>query len=294
MKFCSIKNAQKKFSKAAHLKNMSQSEIDLRTGKKMSNIYEYYDQAIMDFTQGDIQCLNWYTELVRPYIEKYAPKLVPLLDSTSYIKLREGTEWNFPFTLNDTVVVNEPFLNDAYEGKRTHSDQLVKKTMNVIVHELIHVYQKKYPNAFKSIYSLLGFSEMSILIPDGIKSWMITNPDGENGVWTTGIHSKKTGRVHIFLPALMNLSNYNKKNMKEVLIEVKVVPGSTKMVASDNVLEISDVPSYSRRFGTDKQLYHPNEIVANIIADYVVYAHVKPAQDWTYQNMTKKIVSVLN
>jgi hypothetical protein len=250
---------------------------------------KYYEGSILSFTRSEKQLFVWYSELVLPYLEKFAPKLVPLLHSVHLIKTMAGTEWDYPFTLESCIVFSENFIKKAKEGRDTDNDAIVKNVMCVIVHELVHIYQKANPRAFDSSYSKMGFSRLRVTLSSKVRNMLITNPDAheEKGsvFWVTTVNSKRTGTVHVFLPALTT-------NKEAVLIELKRVSDSNEFVSSSNIININDVPAYKNRFGTSSQLDHPNEISANIISEYIIYG--RNASSWVYKSQTLDLIKKLN
>ena len=100
---------------------------------------------------------------------------------------------------------------------------------------------------------------------------VLTNPDGYNYNWIIPIFNHETNRNHLFMPLLSRDLNNKPKG---ILVEVDQV-GPHKYRVSNHWSNIHDIKRYVYKFyGLTKQLYHPNEIMAHLLANYVVLDHI--------------------
>jgi len=101
--------------------------------------------------------INWYCQLIAPYLERYAPALAKI--KLNFVKVRKGTDWGFPFTLHKTNNVNDGCIvipaNNIKRGRMamsTQNDQLVKEFMTTLVHEIVHLHQKRNYTMYSKLY----------------------------------------------------------------------------------------------------------------------------------------------
>lgn len=157
------------------------------------------------------------------------------------IVLEAGCYWDFPFTLDgDTIVCTRAFLKNRSGHKL---DQ-------VLMHELIHLDQKRRPAVYAKLYRQLGFKQVTDwldYIPVALQPYLLGNPDGEqyNWVWTDPQDKQQ------YIP----LGLWIGKPITRLL-----------RVSDQQLLRLQQVPEYLQRFGS-KNAYHPNEILAEFLSN---------------------------
>lgn len=176
--------------------------------------------------------------------------------TVEFILLNEGVYWNFPFTYGKTMIVVTPKF-----FSRT-PPQICK----TLVHELVHLDQRRSPMKYKRYYRTLGFRKRQISFGK-LAPYLLRNPDAEKYEWTWTGYDKK---LYIPVALLVNCKFHS------VLIEMQ------RGVDHIKLHNIKDVKSYATRFGTARQLFHPNEIIAHIIADLVVDKVEYPQIDYEH------------
>lgn len=257
--------------KSEYVHKQRPAEIMAKTAKRpkqetdnINIIVRYYQKNIMAFTPDDKETLEWYVSALKPYLMKFAIKL---LSDINFVKVRLGTDWNYPYTLpNNIIVVNEKFLKEAKLGKETHNDALVRKHLDTLCHELVHIFQKRYPDVAEYIYKkLLGFKKKKVAIHPAIAEQLVTNPDGLDLNWVYGY--RLTGRPNItwFLPTMIMMKNGQPST---VLIRLE------NMVTTFDIIPVNAFPLFKRSFfGFDRHLSHPAEVMAGLVSEYIVYGN---------------------
>lgn len=152
------------------------------------------------------------------------------------ILLKRGTYGDRPFTTDShTIAITEKFLD------------LPKNLMTkILIHEAIHLDQKTDIYKYESYYKKLGFERIGDKYKylNGFRDILMGNPDANEYKW---IYMKR------YIPFAIENKNKTFLYDKE----------------TSQVICATMVSSYYNAFGTKNQLYHPNEIVAHIICDYV-------------------------
>ncbi len=189
--------------------------------------------------------INDANEIIKSYkLDKI--KKIPWKFLISHRELELG----FPYTIADYIVIPE--------------DMLETISVETLLHEKIHIYQRKYPQICKTIYeSILPFAhqiDSSIIqIPEEILETKMTNPDENGEVWL--YHYK--GRW--YYPSLqMGL----RQRTEQIGYEVDVSQRPMKIVPYKTITlkKMSTFDAYSSHIS----VYHPHEIFACILAHHLI------------------------
>lgn len=265
--YLSTEDAYTHFKTAPHIPMMQNFEVYLRTGKTVNNvtrqqtIMAYYKNAIRQFGTSDKQTISRYVDYVRPLIEKHAPGLLP--QKLCFLKLKKGTEWNFPFTLNNCIVLTSQAIKRAKSLLTTNP----KEFMVILVHEMIHLHQKAHPTQYNLLYKRnYSMQQHPVKLSQSILQWVITNPDGFRPEWIIQYKSDRW-----FLPLLITDEH---GEMREVLVSLKRELNGDYIDDGSEPVPISAYAPYSALYGIDKQLYHPHEITARLLSEYIIQDHV--------------------
>ena len=164
-----------------------------------------------------------------------------------------------PFTLGTaTVVLPVNFLKkrDAWE-KRT-----------VIVHELVHLHQRRHPEEYHRYYRQQGFVKSNIAFDGALTRALMFNPDGERYEWAWQDGDRS------YLPVSVAHSTYIYAYDSSAPENQHAV--GRRVIGLKDLRPVKDVPAYYHRFRNKHQLYHPNEIVAHEITDALFPRHPLP------------------
>ena len=262
------------FKHAPHIKLMNQAEIELRTQGSETSVLTHYKKNLVEFNPEEMQAISWYVNALMPYLMKYARKLIP--NKLCFVKLRKGTEWDYPFTLHkqhnsveSCIVLTEKKLDQAIYGYKTQNDQLVKEYMNMLVHEMIHLHQKANVKLYSQIYQqCFGMRKHRVKLDQAVREQFLTNPDGYTYKWIIpfNLEAGSYKEPVWFLPALMLKGD----QIREMLIQLKMNKFGRYCNDGMKFIPIEAYPTYQKLYGIRRQLYHPNEISAQLIADYII------------------------
>ena len=162
------------------------------------------------------------------------------ISKIEFVLLNSGVYWDFPFTWGKSMIMITP---NIFAKPR----KIIKK---ILAHEWVHLDQRRNPKKDKRFYKSLGFRRKHIDF-GALTPYLLRNPDADTYEWTW----KSPDGGPTYAPvALLKSCEFN-----TVLLEM-----------NGTIHRIEDVPAYYERFGVKKQLYHPNEIAAHLIADMLV------------------------
>jgi hypothetical protein len=211
---------------------------------------------IRDFNHKEIAKLKY---IIKELVDLYKAKIN--LHNISFLKLCKGHEWDFPYTFvhkdKNIIVLTETFLANNLILDTT-------KIYKTIYHEIIHLEQKNNSKKYNDMYKkYLNFDYVKIENLDLIRNNILTNPDGfynSDYVWIFG------GNILPFLS--INLDNklvYVYQNNNKWFIDIN-------QGIKDIMYEPKLYYNFKLRNGQflHNQLYHPNEIYANLKSDYII------------------------
>lgn len=207
------------------------------------NVNEPVDPSriCMDFEAGQKSLVLKVMKDAENVFSQYAFRI----GTVNFILLQRGSYWDFPFTLHDTVVMTSALL-----------DQPQLRILHTITHEIIHLDQRRKPEKYEKYYRTLGFAKVRINF-GLLGPFLLKNPDASHYEW---IFNGK------YVPVALLLQG----KIHTVILKMKSGTQPSTMHIR-KMLPVSKVSRYATRFGVHRQLYHPNEIVAHIMADYLVY-----------------------
>lgn len=174
-------------------------------------------------------------------------RLVRETEDLKFICLQEGTYWDFPFTIEtSTIVLTSVFFNP----------ELFSDPFTVLVHEWLHLQQRRRPLEFEKLYNKWGFRKVpGLRFPSSITEKLLQNPDGRRYEWVW--RSGETGREYAPLCIV--------DNCKFVTMVGLVENGKIGDIVNISTTEYQQKFSYAH-----PQLYHPNEISAHKLAHEIV------------------------
>lgn len=154
------------------------NDIDIRVRGGGAKTREEYKSAYISsweaFHPQQEQWLKYLCERVAVFVKGTFLEGTPV----RFAKLSRGTENDYPHTLQDMILVTDKFF------ERVERDHIA-----TIIHEMVHVYQRNYPEECEILYNAWGFEK----IEGGSKRPLRNNPDVED-VYAIG--GKAFGRVY--------------------------------------------------------------------------------------------------
>lgn len=295
IKFLTSLESSREFDKTTYFDNMSSYEIDIRTKGRCdtpSSIRQLYKLSVLDWNQCEATMIYKCMKLVfRLMLYKYPP-LGPVLPSLTvgFIKMSDGhsCDWGWPYTIGSCIVLSEGFLKHALDESNKLKDDMklvnnstvskitgkhwntwrphmngVLDIMTTLCHEVIHILQRHGSKSldFEKFYRYVwNFRKIDKSRVVGNYFKTVTNPDGYNFEWIVNIDGKW------LLPLLI----FDINNQPEgIICEVYLMPsGYIQMLP--NWTRIKSYLKYKRYFYDIDQIYHPNEIFAVIMSNWMI------------------------
>lgn len=283
--FPSLEESRNIMSNADYIKHLRPIEKKHRFGP--GPLAESVRNSVTVFSDSEKQTLAWYFSILGPQLNIKGSGLIPT-SSLKLIKLKTGYEWNCPFTIGtNTIVISSKCLEIAESGKGNsyHKTQMLV----TLTHELVHLHQRNNTGKYIDIYEhIFGFIRKPVKLSNYLAQYVVTNPDGYNYDWIMAF--RIGAELKLFLPiALVN----EKGTITGVLVELTTQNGKIYHNMANTVIPIEAFPLYYHQFGVQKQLYHPNEIIADLIAEYLIQGHVYDTKTFNGPSLYSEIDKLL-
>lgn len=222
--------------------NYSIKEAKLRTGLDTNDITElnkFYIDAYEPLNEEEFKVLVKYIKEADEKVKKIVSR-VGLQDKNiewKFIKMKKGTDWNFPNTKADVIILPQSAFKEP------------KQLFNTLVHEKLHIYQRKFPKVFTKYYAdkyqfkplILNDEQLESISELNIEDIIVNNPD------TTDMG------LMIFRNQIIPIP---------VIIEGRQYPVLAGLYVKGNkIMFTTDMSKYQKIFNV-AQTDHPNEIFA--------------------------------
>ena len=216
------------------------NNIDKRTFQQkvgQSNLDHYY-KLIKTFTYSEKQ-------LLKKMVIKL-PQQNLLSGNWIFAKTDTHLEMGMPFTLGNVI-----FISSVTESS---------EFLTTLVHERIHILQRRYPTKFNQILKILGFR--LVTRTGKLPLVVFSNPDGLQLAKSSWIF-KSTNKWYCPFLVLRN----NKLEKKAIRV---IWLNKNKVKLTNDIKTVSNL--LSKRFPTCPldHLYHPYEIMAELGALFVI------------------------
>lgn len=262
------------------VKDSAKSLAELRETARQT-----YAAEVKEFTPAEKQMLSWVTKQLQPVVEAE----FPLVSRTpwTFLKVSGKLEGGLPHTRGACIVLAEPFLTRMMGGFQPAKLGFLRYFLGkLVLHEQVHVVQRLQPNVFPPLYTKVwGFRRAPHIESH---PWLIArnvvNPDGADTGWVYPLKSEN-GKVRWIWPLLiLNGPGGKTEAMPQdfQLVAINVVEtgkGFKVQTLADGKPDfhpVAEVPEYARAFPTLDETYHPNEIVADLIASYIAQRSLIP------------------
>lgn len=282
IKFLSVSEAQYIIYTDEYFNCFNESELMIRTkgyGK------DYYYHNLLEFSKEEKFIIERICNISLSLMTSKIPKLVPK-NTIGFIKVKAGVDWDYPFTIGNNIVLSEVTLRKFIDGTKLSNDysQVSAKQWNLwrpqatnilehatlITHEIIHITQRnptplQYNNIL-SFYKDWGFRKIhpNSLVLQTTLPPLITNPDGYNFNYIVQVYSE--GKWNWLLPTLI----YSQDKPRGIIFKLTPLSDGRFIVTNDYDF-IEKFGKYKDMFPIAvEQLYHPNEIFATLVSEWLI------------------------
>jgi len=309
LRFLTASEASSEYRKTDYFAQMNYIELAFRLNtlgqaykanescdRLRSRLLKQYQSLTRSFTAYEKDVLRFYFRRLYEILNNKAPALIPNKANINLIKLAEGVDWDYPYTINHSIIIPTKFLRgliDLYRQFHYQITQIPSQVWNptrpqfetidrkvaVLCHELIHIIQRNktlYPAhnrildyAYTQLWSFEPITKDQIRFRHANEAQYfnaLTNPDGYNFQWIVPVYNHETNYNTLFLP-LLSRSQDN----RPIGVLVEVTKQGDNYLVGSHWNEIDKIKRYAQKFyGLNKQLYHPNEILCHLLSDYVI------------------------
>lgn len=220
------------FKNSEYIKNLNSKDLEARNCISIDNCIATYSKSIVNFTSNEKKYLEKVTLIINDNTKNFIEfSSIPW----KFIKLKGNIENRFPFTLENTIFLNEIFFTNSLS---------FHNKVQTIFHEKLHIYQRYNQEKTTIFYKNLGFTLIECSCFNKINER--SNPD----VYANTHYIYKGYMIH-------NKYKINSKNLADIDIIFN---------------KISNLDNYDGEKILNKlKLYysvnieHPNEIFATLI-----------------------------
>lgn len=231
--FISKEEACRIFYDLDYLKQFNSLDIASRN-INTRNILNYYCDRVLEFTANEKKTLN-------RIIKSFDTSAFPFLKGPwKFCKLSNSLEYGFPHTHKDIIFISQETMDNM-----DSSDYNV----GMLVHEQVHLWQRRDRALFDSLYKAWGF--VKVTRPIGMDTYLTqvrSNPD-----------------IHDLFYAFQG---------KYIPLSILDKDGAVNYIALvlENGKIVDDIPLSSVKdyFKIRNNHYHPNEISAELVSQYVL------------------------
>lgn len=240
------------------------------------NITSHYINKLDDWTDYERKIVNWLCEGIE---NKIPDEYKFLIKNVEIVKFKKGVEMDFPHTNLSAIFLSKRFIDMIIPYFNNNNlDKCIENIGSVIIHENVHIWQRRDPEFFYDLYSKWKFKKYEKIINS--KKFINVNrynPDGVDLNWCFKDNKNNEYMLlSIYKDDATNISHVNLIGIEiEKLGSVPIIPPVPNIQKLD---EISDFSSFFGNLGGNN--YHPNELSAEIISIHIVnQMNVKNSKD---------------
>jgi hypothetical protein len=265
--------------RAPYFDRLTPTEIAVKTGGPKADAAEArrrYQAAVRPFTEDELAAFGSLVDWMQPKLAT----AYPMLDRTPFSLLKVGSsiEGGLPHTRDRHILFSVGLLKQAAAMHQANPEAFRRAIGPLLLHEQMHVIERLYPERFEKLFTEAWrfrhlekapehpwLSERQLLNPDGPDTRWIYSIKGEEGKrWIWPLVILREPKASMRMPQdflLVGVALQETENGFKVLEDPKTrEPKFESLEAMEDLL---------RRFPNPGELYHPNEIAADWLAEIV-------------------------
>lgn len=226
---------------------------------RVEKCQKHYCNNVLNFNMIDKRNISRCILIIDNLYTNYFPQMRKI--PWNFIKVSDQLEGGMPHTIEEFIVLPENFLNYLDNTITTNNtESLYLNICCTLIHEQIHVFQRKRYDIFKELYTnYWNFFPCDLKLSNGYLKEQRINPDGIDN-WCFKYKNK------LLYPFV-----YLKKDPLHLNdVKVSMIEYQNKKINYDNIVDISNYKDYNNFFCNVSQNYHPNEISAIILSEYMM------------------------
>lgn len=283
--------------------NYNTHDIALRNISKKyeNNIYKFYCDNLLEFTELEKKLLIWCFDTIKTHIERKKLKinLLFIFKNIRIAKFENSVDNGYPHTNSNVIFLTSKFVNRLLPYYNSGDEEnMIINVGSIIIHECIHIWQRRDKTAFYNLYTKYWhFSN-----PDKIYNLKFIekirrfNPDGKKINWVFNYNKK-----HILLTSIYKKNADDIGDVYYVGIFLDKQNGKYSVNEDkqtiNNLRNITDIDEFTDFFThVYGNHYHPNELSAELLSIYYLktlkLSH-KKFTNTAYKNMLVWLKKVL-
>ena len=243
-----------------------------------------YRGSVRSFTDSEKKVVRWYVERCHRALIKDYPAAAAF--AWKFIKAAQSIEGGLPHTRGESIVLSPGVLAHMRAmHKRSPNASALMLMGRLMVHERVHVYQRRSPKRFEKLYEAWGFIRAQKIEADPwLRQHQIVNPDAVDLGWVYPSPVQGTTYLwpRVILRPKVRVAKMPQDMQKIVVLLEKDGDGfsilrkertGAPQTRSLTVKTDAGVAAYLARFVDSRHAYHPNEISADLFSRVVVVDH---------------------
>ena len=235
-----------------------------------------FGAAAEDFTDEEKAALRDATGHLQPLLEAQAPLYART--PWSFIKVTPNVEGGLPHTRGDSIVLSEPVLASIVRAHGKGNLDTPSPVRALLIHEQTHVIQRRHPALFAPLYtSVMGFQHVDLPSPPRwISALSITDPDAPVPEWAFSL-GQGAGQRWLLPVVFVDHGDHPKMPGDFRVVAVRIVHQGRSWDYADHsqpadTPELDSLSAYVERFPVRDELFHPNEIAADMLSYLLIGA----------------------
>ena len=252
---------------------MAKTRLDLR-GLSLADAREraraHYAAETLEYSAEEQAMLNWCLTALWPTLSAQAPLYART--PWKFAKVGDNVEGGLPHTRSDTIVFGAGVVRNLLAGYRAGDLTRLQSYLSyLLVHEQTHVLQRRHPDVFERLNSaFLGFVRIPASPMPGLQESGVVNPDAPVSDWVFPLPDAPGEAILPWLQ-LRNLQNPSMpRDFQMVAVRYRLEQGQWRLQTQEpdgrpQTVPLYGVASYVAAFPARSELYHPDEIAADLM-----------------------------
>jgi len=265
--------------------------------QRLAILKKYYEENVSEYSVEEKKFITRYVKKLEPCLRDY-PKFAGL--SWSFLKVTQKIESGLPHTRDKHIVFSQKLISQMLtaEKRGLAEDGMMERFGVLLIHEQMHVFQRKYKNNFDGFYQSRDFIKTSKIVKGhGIQSHEVHNPDAVETDWVLLEKAGDAGKnARYILPILLLPEKSPIKSLYQMGMYGVIVQGDPakelKPVFKNGKLEksiLNSIKRYRDAFPLTSYNFHPHEAGADLFSKLVVADKFKKVRPFARYN--KKLVA---
>ena len=266
-KFMNIKEASNVIRNIDTFNNYTVFDKKLRGIKHKEDIPQHYINKLEDWSGSEKQLVTWLNDAL---IDKTPDDYKFIYNNVNFAKFHNDVENGFPHTNGDTIFVSSKFVSNILPFfNENNINKAIDVIGSVIIHECIHIWQRRDPEFFNNLYKSWNFAQYNTIYNlNKIRKKSRYNPDGVKINWIFRCDKEKRDilPMAVYRDDALTIGDVNLIGVYcEKLNGFPIIPPLPK---TEYLFNIKDFTTMFGEIGSNN--YHPNELSAEIISIFLI------------------------